>query len=272
MYDKKLRQICVGCAAALALTIVAGPISASAATPAAIGVTEVNKVDPGTDATGKTAKADDPVSRQALDPSVTTGALAYTDTQIDVWGYTHDATIYSVDVEWGAMTFEYEKNSWDPKEHKQIEGRGWLVYDNVAEEALTATQDAINKVTITNHSNAAVKAQLSYASVTDGGIDGNTDYTGIDGTFNKSNVTPAEDVKAEWDGRNNCFTLKTAATNENDETISDPTTTAGTPAKGNVYFLPENISDAVKTAGIEKWTTIGKITVAITTVPTSPAP
>ncbi len=188
---------------------------------------------------------------------------------IDVLGFTKDAIIYSVDVEWGAMTFEYEASSWDPKAHKQIKGRGWLVYDNVAGEALTATQDAINKVTITNHSNAAVKAQLSYAPETT-----DADYSSITGTFNKSNVTPAEDVKATWtatDATNNStgyFELKTAATDEKDREITDPKNTAGTPAVGNIYFMPSGIGTTDgKVNDITQWKKIGKITVGIRTVP-----
>ena len=37
----------------------------------------------------------------------------YCDTEIDVLGFTEDATVYSVDVEWGAMTFQYENATWD---------------------------------------------------------------------------------------------------------------------------------------------------------------
>lgn len=265
MYNKKSSKIYAGCALAMALTMAAGPLSVFAAETPADPVTtmDVNTVNPGTDDAGKATKAAELTTRQAIDPSITADDPKTTDkneapnTAIDVWGFTENATIYSVDVEWGAMTFEYEKSSWDPVEHKSIAGKGWLVYDNVNEEAIEAEQDAINRVTITNHSNAPVYATLDYAGTK---TDDTHDYTAITGEF-KAAADTTENVKAAWDDTNACLTLETAATDADNQAIADPTTTAGTPSKANMYFKPTStVADNVT---IDKWTKIGTITVSL---------
>ncbi len=262
MYKKKLAKIYAGCALAMALSLAAAP-SAFAAN------TEVNTVSPGTDDTGKTAKADDPTKREKLDPTAEDDPStddkneAYTDTDIDVWGFTKDGTVYSVDVEWGAMTFMYEKSSWDPETHKAKDGAGWQVYDNANDKELGDVQNAINRVTVTNHSNASVYAKMAYA--------GETDYADTTGTFAASEKAADEDVKATWNTSDNYLSLKTAATDKEDNAVAADA--AGTPSVGNVYFKPAGIADSVKTSGIAKWTKIGKITVSLLTEePTAATP
>ncbi len=193
---------------------------------------------------------DDPGGGGGTSTGEKSGGSQHTDiapdsTDIDVWGYAEN-TVYSVDVEWGAMTFEYEAN-WNPSSH-QMEGGDWKIYDSATNTKIESTQHNINKVTITNHSNASVYAKLSYTA--------GTGYTDTNGKFSNSDKASTENVKATWNETNNYFTLETAANADG---------SAGDAAKGNVYFMPNGISDAVKTSGITKWTKIGKITVGILT-------
>ncbi len=244
MYKKNSLKIFITCALAMALTIAALP----ADTFAAANKT-VNTVDP--DAADK---ADDLTKLTGINPTATNNPdtaedESYVDTDIDVWGYTKNTTVYSVDVEWGAMTFEYEASSWNPGTHMKEEGAGWKVYDNTNDKVITEAQDAINRVTVTNHSNAPVYAGLSYA--------GEADYTATTGEFAASTNASTEDVNATFDSTKKLITLQTADNGTGGA--------AGTPSKGNVYFMPTGIADSVKTTGIAKWTTIGKITVSILT-------
>jgi len=78
------------------------------------------------------------------------------------------ATVYSVDVSWGAMEFTYTDaatGTWNPATH---------TYSGGTAAAWSWTAES-NKITVTNHSNAAVSAGLSFAA---GGIG-----TGIAGSF-----------------------------------------------------------------------------------------
>jgi len=273
MYSKKISKIYAGCALSMAFAIAATPINALAAegdgeTPAAPANTEVNTVNPGTTAAGdKDAKADDPTKLTGLDPTsdkddpdTADKNEAYTDTDIDVWGYTEDGTVYSVDVEWGAMTFQYETSSWDPETHEAATGAGWVVYDNVNDKVLGDVQDAINRITVTNHSNAAVYAKLTYA--------GEADYTATTGTFaasdadRKTDTNTAEDFNATFDDTKGVITLQTADNGAGEAG-------AGKATVGNVYFMPTGIDNTLVSgdspAGIEQWTKIGKITVSLLT-------
>lgn len=108
-----------------------------------------------------------------LDPT----AEDYTQTDIDVQGFTEDATVYSVDVEWGAMTFQYENSTWDATEHKTVDGAGWKVYDSVKNKVLGSMTEDINRIQVTNHSNADVWAALAYTA--------EEGYTGTSGSFRK---------------------------------------------------------------------------------------
>lgn len=72
----------------------------------------------------------------------------------DVKGtYRSGAVVYSVDIAWIDMSFTYTGaggGTWDPETHQ---------YSESSEGAWTASNDSI---TVTNHSNAAVKATASY--------------------------------------------------------------------------------------------------------------
>lgn len=178
---------------------------------------------------------------------------AYSDTQIDVWGFTQDTTVYSVDVEWGAMTFQYENSTWNSETLKTEEGAGWKVYDSEADEALEETEHAINEIKVTNHSNAGVWATLTYAA--------KDDYTDTTGDFSFTKGTAEGDTNAltaEAGGVPAYLTLLTANNNKGENG-------AGKETVGKAYFMPDGISADNKTNGINKWTTIGTITVGIKT-------
>lgn len=210
-------------------------------------------------------KAKDAVGDDESDPNYQPAVEAYSDTEIPVWGFTDDATVYSVDVEWGAMTFQYESSTWDPETHKAKEGAGWKVYDSEADEALEETEHAINEIKVTNHSNAGVWAALTYAAK-----DGYTDTTG-DFSFTKGTAEGDTDALTAKAGSVPAY-LTLASADNNLGTGEG----VGKETVGKAYFMPDGISADNKTNGINKWTTIGTITVGIktekpgTTTPTEP--
>lgn len=84
--------------------------------------------------------------------------------------------VYSVDVTWGAMDFTYNVSStgtWNPKTHE---------YDATADTPIgwTYTEDH-NKFTVTNHSNAGVKAIFAFANLGEGSTSSN-----VNGNFNST--------------------------------------------------------------------------------------
>lgn len=83
-------------------------------------------------------------------------------------------TVYSVDVSWGSMEFTYTDayiGDWDPTTHKYI---------NPVEAKWSCDTDA-NKVTVTNHSNVSITADLSYSQ--------STDYKTVKGLFSEKQLT-----------------------------------------------------------------------------------
>ncbi len=70
-------------------------------------------------------------------------------------------TVYSVAITWGEMDFAYNDGAWNPDTHKF--GASWAVTGNT--------------VTVTNHSNVAVDAKLTYTA--------EKNYADITGTFSK---------------------------------------------------------------------------------------
>ena len=186
----------------------------------------------------------------------------YADTDIDVLGFTEDATVYSVDVEWGAMTFQWENSSWNPETHMKKVGAEWKVYDSANNKALDEKEDKINEIKVTNHSNANVYATLDYKSgaAYDPDTTGAFGYdTGItedaaDAAALKAKLTEASgDVPAY-------LTLETADNNEGD---GDG---VGKETIGKAYFMPSGLAAQFKKGdGIDKWAKIGIITVGIKT-------
>ena len=87
------------------------------------------------------------------------------------------AVVYSVDIAWTDMNFTYTgagEGTWDPETHQ---------YSGSSEGAWTASNDSI---TVTNHSNAAVKATASYQA--------ETGYESTTMTFGNNGATVATAV------------------------------------------------------------------------------
>ena len=181
-----------------------------------------------------------------------TEGLASGDTaEIPVWGFTgilEGATVYSVDVEWGAMTFQYvsttgSNNVWDPGTHSYSSGgttKQWYVYDGATKSIADSEQTAINQISVINHSNAAVKATFSYQS--------EGQYSAVTGQFTAGTGT---------DFTTNVMNLATADNNKGDQGHGKEVT-------GKVYFMPSG-SMTGTSGGSETptWEQLGKITVAI---------
>ena len=90
-------------------------------------------------------------------------------------------TVYSVDITWGNMEFTYSEGSgptWNPATHAYSSGGagGW--------------SHSGNTVTVTNHSNAQVTAELTYAS--------EGEYGSITGSFDNANMTIDTAVGTEF--------------------------------------------------------------------------
>ena len=81
-------------------------------------------------------------------------------------------TVYSVDMTWGAMEFTYAvggTNTWNPDTHKYE--------DNTTAQWLASG----NTVSVTNHSNAAVKASFAFTAA--------DELNTVQGTFDTAAVT-----------------------------------------------------------------------------------
>ena len=99
--------------------------------------------------------------------------------------------VISVDIAWDAMDFTYaapSKGTWNAAEHK---------YENAVGGGWAATNGTDPKITVTNHSNAAVEASFVFT----------TAVTGVEGTFTKDSLTLAT---AEGTTRDNAPTDETA--------------------------------------------------------------
>lgn len=162
-----------------------------------------------------------------------------------------DATVYSVDVEWGAMTFVYVASTWDPETLTNSGQPMWLVCDPESGEAypIDQKQTEVNAITVTNKSNAAVDATLSYASV--------DNYPGINGIFSDDgNAT--DNIHATYSAADNKILLETA-----DNGVG--TSGAGEAAQYTVYFMPDGASTGYTLPNKEnKFAKIGNITVTVT--------
>ena len=174
-----------------------------------------------------------------MDPT----AADYADTEIEVRGHTADGVVYSVDVEWGAMTFCYENSTWDATAHQSVTGGGWKVYDSETGEALDATETSINRIQVTNHSNAGIKAQLAYTR--------QTGYESIAGSFRKAQ----DDTDTNYETLTRTLTLATA----DNKKAADG---AGKATVGTLYFMPIGRKQGLENS-ITKWTRLGTITVGV---------
>lgn len=252
-------------AGALALSLSISPIAGVTAKADVVTASAVT-------ATGS-AIGIDPTRTEAIPSTGTEGQPdyvaekpAYADTEIPVWGFTEDATVYSVDVEWGAMTFQWENSTWDPETHTKKTGAGWKVYDDTNGKALDVTEDAINEIKVTNHSNAPVWATLNYASEADFAADTTGAFSYVDGIA--ADAADKDALKAKL----------TAATADVPAYLSlttadngEGTDGAGKATVAKAYFMPAGLASTHQTDGVTKWTKIGTITVGIKTEqPTAP--
>ena len=183
---------------------------------------------------------------------------------IPVWGFKGSldgAKIYSVDVEWGAMTFQYVEGSssdkvWDPDTHSYNTGSGsgggasqWQVYDSENKSVASSDKTSINQISVINHSNAEVKAAFSFQGT--GTPAANGKFTLDDGTTEDTDVTDpgAAGIKL--------------ATADNDLGEGEG---VGKEVIGKVFFLPDGpypMTGGVQAPGTLSWQSLGEITVSI---------
>ena len=84
-------------------------------------------------------------------------------------------TIYSVDIEWGALEFTYNEGGpgvWNAQTH---------TYDGATEQGWAANTAGGDQITVTNHSNAGIEAGFTY--------NGKTGYDTIAGTLTGEGIT-----------------------------------------------------------------------------------
>ena len=128
--------------------------------------------------------------------------------------------VYMVDIAWGSMEFTYtaaSEGTWNPESH---------TYDGVTAAGWTYAENA-NKVTVTNHSNAAVSVAIT-----------------------ESNL--AEGVAFDWDKDN--FTLASADNGQGENGAGKPVSDSAELTVSGDLAKPEN----------NEKVTIGTITVTIT--------
>lgn len=132
-------------------------------------------------------------------------------------------TVYSVDIVWGSMEFTYTaagEGTWNPATHS---------FDGGAPASWSCDTDS-NKITVTNHSNADVKAALSFAS--------ESAFSSVTGSFTESSGTANDSV----------IELATA----------DGTSVADAPSASAYLNLSGSLADSVTSK-----TVIGKATVTL---------
>ena len=112
-----------------------------------------------------------------------TGITAFAETNVGTGSYSKDVkalyqasgtptTVYSVDITWGNMVFTYQAKAkvWDPESHTYKEEAGqW------------SAASGANVITVTNHSNAGIKAAFSFTAA--------SGFSGVSGSFTKQTIT-----------------------------------------------------------------------------------
>ena len=90
--------------------------------------------------------------------SVTSGSnTATSDATLTYKAATESQTVYSVDVAWTDLAFNYDAGTktWNPAEHEdEVSGAGW--------------KDTAGKLTVTNHSNDAVDVAVAFTTTNNG--------------------------------------------------------------------------------------------------------
>lgn len=125
-----------------------------------------------------------------------------------------DTDVYSVDVEWGAMTFVYEEAGWDTTTLTSCGEGEWKVYDYAQACSVEEKNTSINQLVITNYSTDEIYAALQYDNSRDLNVLGN---------FQASEDTQSYFYGAE-NGRPAYLWLEAPALGKN--------------SKGSVFFMP----------------------------------
>lgn len=84
-------------------------------------------------------------------------------------------TVYSVDVQWGAMEFTYTaaaQGTWNPADHQ---------YDSAGTEGSWSCADGAGDITVTNHSNQKIATTVSFTAT--------ADFGDVTGSFTKDTLT-----------------------------------------------------------------------------------
>jgi hypothetical protein len=120
-----------------------------------------------------------PITLGSQSPSVPLPAEQSADVKVEYRAAITPSTVYSVDVKWGSMAFVYTEGSagtWNPNTHS---------YEGQTASAWTCASGA-NVVTITNHSNTALTAKLSYQPA--------QSYSAVQGSFSATSLPLASAV------------------------------------------------------------------------------
>ena len=132
------------------------------------------------------------------------------DTSIDVNAVYSDGVatsdVISVNVEWGAMSFTYSVNgtkTWDASTHQYIT-------DSEAEWTASG-----NTVTLTNHSNVAIKAELKFTP--------ETAYNTVSGSFDNASLSLPSAVDKATDDETLVGTAKLTLAGTLDSSVTTST-------------------------------------------------
>lgn len=166
---------------------------------------------------------------------------------IDVYAYSGDFPVYSVDVAWGAMTFQYRQNVWDPE--TLTGSSSWCVYDSETQTALDEGQTTgeINAITVTNRSNTGINAYFGYVPP-----DG---CATMEGAFQYVNGDEANVKTAYYETEKKLFLASAKSTNASLPNIA---------AVGKVYFMPGGTPPEGLLENDTDWHEVGNITVTVT--------
>lgn len=219
-------------------------------------------------------------------------------TQIQVWAkVVSDASgeelnedgnpiTYKVDIGWGFMKFQYQGAArvWDPATHTYTNGTG-----NAAWTVASYLDATNNKITVTNHSNARIFADMNYAADGVAFNDAPTANDSVVGNFFKTNdlakvgarvLTGTYDAGAVKDGAVP-GRLRTDADNKSDGTAdrlflptADGTQLAAAPTN-DAYFAFSGTPDLAKgnaDGTLKDFTKVGTITVNISKDPSDTPP
>ena len=136
--------------------------------------------------------------------------------------------VISVDISWGAMEFTYSESGakvWDPDKHAYVN----------ADDTSSSWSANGNSITVTNHSNVEIEAELSFAA----------SVSGIEGEFTESSGTENDNILAL------ASAVDTSVTNAPSATAEFNITAGSVSSSGKIGTITVSISkveEAVETA------------------------